>query len=253
MSDIAGAVWNFVNYLVSGQWLWGAVDWIKGGISYFFDSLTYWIGVIWRRVYNALVSFWNWILGGLEWIYNVIRPHLVNLLTVWFSFFGIKRMIFSETMSLRNKIIGIVATPFLSWFGSMILASFLPMSITLPRAQYLPEDIIIDEIVKHQSLGEDYTSLYYKAIEDVYHDQVSDEYVDIHLKSINAYEDYVHSPQISDETVSFSPIGVYVDETLIQSYQIAEETVIIWTTVTFYEDMVHGQVVDELVNIYYPT
>jgi hypothetical protein len=229
------------------------LDWIKGGISYFFDSLTYWIGVIWKRVYNALVSFWNWILGGLEFIYNVIRPHLVNLLTVWFSFFGIKRMIFSETMSLRNKIIGIVATPFLSWFGSMILASFLPMSITLPRAQYLPEDIIIDEIVKHQSLGEDYTSLYYKAMEDVYHDQVSDEYVDIHLKSINAYEDYVHSPQISDETVSFSPMGVYVDETLIQSYQIAEETVIIWTTVTFYEDMVHGQVVDELVNIYYPT
>jgi hypothetical protein len=124
------------------------------------------------------------------------------------------------------------------------------MSITLPRASPLPEDIILDEVVKHQSLGEDYTSLYYKTVEDVYHDQVSDEYVDIHLKSINAYEDYVHSPQLTDENVIFSPMGVYVDETLIQSYQVVDETVIIWTTVTFYEDMVHDQVADELVNIY---
>jgi hypothetical protein len=250
MSDIATAVGNFVNYLVSGQWLGGAIDWIKGGISYFFDSLTYWIGVIWKRVYNALVGFWNWLLGGLEFIYNVIRPHLVDLLTVWFTFFGIKRMIFSETMSLKNKIIGIVATPFLSWFGSMILSSFLPTTISLPRAQYLPEDIILDEVVKHQSLGEDYTSLYYKTVEDVYHNQVIDEYVDIHLKSINAYEDYVHSPQLAEESVSFSPMGVFVDETLIQSYQVVDEIVIIWTTVTFYEDMVHDQVIDELVNIY---
>jgi hypothetical protein len=45
-------------------------------------------------------------------------------------------------------------------------------------------------------------------------------------------------------------MGVYVDETLIQSYQVVDETVIIWTTVTFYEDMVHDQVADELVNIY---
>jgi hypothetical protein len=250
MSELAEAFWGFVNYLTSGQWLSGAIDWIKGGISYFFDSLTYWIGVIWKRVYNALVGFWNWILGGLEWIYNVIRPHLVNLLTVWFSFFGIKRMIFSETMSLRNKIIGIIATPFLSWFASMILASFLPTTIYLPKASPLPEDIIIDEVVKHQSLGEDYTSLYYKAMEDVYHDQVSDEYVDIHLKSINAYEDYVHSPQLAEETVSFSPMGVYVDETLIQSYQIVEETVIIWTTIPFYESMIHDQIMEEIVNIY---
>jgi hypothetical protein len=159
-------------------------------------------------------------------------------------------MIFSESMSLRNKIIGIVATPFLSWFGSMILSSFLPMEIYLPRASPLPEDVIIDEVVKHQPLVEDYTSLYYKAMEDVYHSQVLEEVVDIHLKSINAYEDYVHSPQLADENVSFSPMGVYVDETLIQSYQIVEETVVIWSTVTFYEDMVHNQVVDELVNIY---
>jgi hypothetical protein len=226
MSELAEAFWGFVNYLTSGQWLWGAVDWIKGGISYFFDSLTYWIGVIWKRVYNALVGFWNWLLGGLEFIYNVIRPHLVDLLTVWFTFFGIKRMIFSETMSLRNKIIGIVATPFLSWFGSMILSSFLPMSITLPRSSPLPEDVIIDEVVKHQPLVEDYTSLYYKAMEDVYHSQVLEEVVDIHFKSINAYEDYVHSPQLTDEIV------------------------IIWTTIPFYEDMVHSQVIDELVNIY---
>jgi hypothetical protein len=159
-------------------------------------------------------------------------------------------MIFSETISLRNKIIGIIAIPFLSWFGSMILASFLPMSITLPRASPLPEDIILDEVVKHQSLGEDYTSLYYKTAEDVYHSQVLEEVVDIHLKSINAYEDYIQSYQIAEESVSFSPMGVYVDETLIQSYQVVDETVIIWTTVTFYEDMVHDQVVDELVNIY---
>jgi hypothetical protein len=134
-------------------------------------------------------------------------------------------MIFSETMSLRNKIIGIVATPFLSWFGSMILSSFLPMSITLPRASPLPEDIIIDEVVKHQSLVEDYTSLYYKAMEDVYHSQVLEEVVDIHYKTVNAYEDY------------------------IQSYQIAEETVIIRVTIAFYEDMVHDQVVEETVVI----
>jgi hypothetical protein len=135
-------------------------------------------------------------------------------------------MIFSETMSLKNKVIGIIATPFLSWFGSMILASFLPTTISLPRSQYLPEDIILDEVVKHQSLVEDYTSLYYKAMEDVYHSQVLEEVVDIHLKSINAYEDYVHSPQL------------------------AEETVIISVTIAFYEDMVHDQVADELVNIY---
>jgi hypothetical protein len=226
------------------------LDWIKSGIDYFLNGLYYWIGKLYKMIYNALVSFWNWILGGLEWIYNVVRPHLVNLLTVWFTFFGVKRMIFSETMSLKNKIIGIVATPFLSWFGSMILASFLPMSITLPRASPLPEDVIIDEVVKHQPLVEDYTSLYYKAMEDVYHDQVSDEYVDIHLKSINAYEDYVHSPQLAEENVSFSPMGVYVDETLIQSYQVIDETVVIWTTIAFYEDMVHDQVADELVNIY---
>ena len=225
------------------------LDWIKSGIDYFLNGLYYWVGKLYKMIYNALVGFWNWILGGLEFIYNVIRPHLVDLLTVWFTFFGVKRMIFSETMSLRNKIIGIIATPFFSWFGSMILASFLPMSITLPRAQYLPEDIIIDEVVKHQSLGEDYTSLYPKTVEDVYHDQVVDEYVEIHLKSINAYEDYVHSPQLADESVSFSPMGVYVDETLIQSYQVVDETVIIWTTIPFYEDMVHNQVVDEVVVI----
>jgi hypothetical protein len=226
------------------------LDWIKSGIDYFLNGLYYWVGKLYKMIYNALVSFWNWILGGLEWIYNVIRPHLVNLLTVWFTFFGIKRMIFSESMSLKNKIIGIIATPFLSWFGSMILSSFLPTTISLPRSQYLPEDIILDEVVKHQSLGEDYTSLYYKAMEDVYHSQVLEEVVDIHLKSINAYEDYVHSPQLAEENVSFSPMGVFVDETLIQSYQVVDETVIIWTTVTFYEDMVHDQVIDELVNIY---
>jgi len=250
MSELAEAFWGFVNYLTSGQWLSGAIDWIKGGISYFLQSLTYWVGVIWKRVYNALVGFWNWILGGLEFIYNVIRPHVVNLLTVWFTFFGYKHILFSDRMKLRDKGLGLIATPFLSYIASEVLASFLPTTITLPRASPLPEDIIIDEVVKHQSLGEDYTSLYYKAVEDVYHDQVSDEYVYIHLKSINAYEDYVHSPQLAEENVRFMPMGVYVDETLIQSYQVVDETVIIWTTVTFYEDMVHSQVMDELVNIY---
>jgi hypothetical protein len=152
-------------------------------------------------------------------------------------------------MSLRNKGLGLIATPFLSYIASEVLASFLPTTISLPRASPLPEDIILDEVVKHQSLGEDYTSLYYKTIEDVYHSQVLEEVVDIYLKSINAYEDYVHSPQLTEESVSFSPMGVYVDETLIQSYQVIEETVIIWTTIPFYEDMVHDQVVEETVVI----
>jgi hypothetical protein len=183
MSDIAGAVWNFVNYLVSGQWLKPAIDWVKGGMDYIINSIYYWFMQVYKFIYNSFVGFYNWILGGLEWTYNSIRPYIVNLLTVWFTFFGIKRIIYSENMSLKNKVIGIVATPFLSWFASTFLSSFLPMSISLPRAQYLHEDVIVDERYTHIQVVDESVDIRLKVIsvsEDSLHSQVSDELVDIH-------------------------------------------------------------------------
>jgi hypothetical protein len=247
MSDIASAVWNFVNYLVSGQWLKPAVDWIKNGIDYFLNGVYYWFRQIYKFLYNALVGFWNWILGGLEWIYNVIRPHLVNLLTVWFSFFGIKRMIFSETMSLRNKIIGIIATPFLSWFGSMILASFLPVEIHLPRASYLHEDIILDVRDFHDQVIDEKVGIYSRLFEEYSHNQIVDESVYIGLRVVGVSESSLHS-QIMDESVVMFRGTLTVSEDSLHT-QVMDEAVVMMVVVAISEDYLHDQVVDEVVVI----
>jgi hypothetical protein len=229
------------------MWLWfgNLLDVVRGAIDYIISGLMYWVMQIWKRIYNALVGFWNWILGGLEFIYNVIRPHLVNLLTVWFSFFGIKRMIFSETMSLRNKVIGIIATPFLSWFGSMILASFLPTTIYLPKASPLPEDIVLDENAPHQPLVEDYTQLYPRISESIPHTQVIDEVVNIYY---GVREDYVHVQAI-DETIVYRARIVGVSEDKLHLQAIDESVYIGLRTISVSEDYVHVQAIDEAVSI----
>jgi hypothetical protein len=247
MSDIAGAVWNFVNYLVSGQWLGGALNWVKGGIDYFINSIYYWLMQIYKFLYNALVGFWNWILGGLEFIYNVIRPHLVDLLTVWFSFFGIKRMIFSETISLRNKIIGIVATPLLSWFGSMILASFLPMEIHLPRASYLHENLILDETYAHQQYIDEVVNISRGITEQLLHNQIMEENVYIGLRLLTIVEASRHN-QIWSESVFIGSQPLIISESCSHN-QVTDESFGTLTVVRIDEGHLHNQVTDETVVI----
>jgi len=140
-------------------------DIIRGAIEFFIDSIYYWLGEIWKGIYNAFVSFVNWVYGGIEYIYNnVFRPNLVSILTLWFTYFGEKRTIMSETMGLKGKIISVFVTPFLSYIASMIISVFVPSEISLPRIELLPPDIILDEIVKHEPLIVDETELISKLI-----------------------------------------------------------------------------------------
>ncbi|MCR6668799.1 MAG: hypothetical protein NDF51_02260, partial [archaeon YNP-WB-040] len=194
--------------------------------------------------------FWNWILGGLEFIYNVIRPHLVNLLTVWFSFFGIKRMIFSETMSLRNKIIGIVATPFLSWFGSMILASFLPATIYLPKASPLPEYLILDETCSHPQYTGEVVNISRGIIEQLLHNQIMEENVYIGLRLLTVVEASRHN-QIWSENVFIGSQPLIISESCLHN-QVTDESFGALAVVMIDEGYSHSQVADEIVDIHYP-
>jgi hypothetical protein len=224
MSDIAGAVWNFVNYLVSGQWLSPAVDWVENAINYFFSGLQYWVSVIWKMIYNSFVGLYNWVVGGLECVYNSIRPYLANIITLWMTYYGIRKIIGSESMSVKNRVIGLFATPLLSWLAGNILSSFLPVAISLPRLSPLPENIYVDEVVKHQPLVVDYTSLYYRTAEDLIQSQIVEEYVSIRQKVVEAFEDLLHS-------------------------QVVDETVVLVSTIVVSEDCLHDQVVEETVVI----
>ena len=206
------------------------LDWIKGGIGYFFDSLTYWIGVIWKRVYNALVSFWNWILGGLEWIYNSIRPYLTNIITLWMTYYGIRKIIGSESMSVKNRVIGLFVTPFLSYIASEILASFLPNAVSLPRAPYIHMDLIIDE--------------------QLLHNQIMEENVYIGLRLLTVVEASRHN-QIWSENVFIGSQPLIISESCLHN-QVTDESFGTLTVVRIDEGYSHSQVADEIVDIHYP-
>jgi len=225
------------------------IDWwglLRGAIEFFFDSLAYWTRTLSKAIHNALISFINWIYGGIEYIYNnLFRPYLINILTLWFTFFGEKHIIRSGRMSLRNKIISVVATPFLSYIASCIIASLVPMEITLPRIEPLPEDIEYDGVVLHEPLVEDMTEIYSRIEETFIHDQVI---VDETYIVIPFAEDLIQT-QVIDEYVDIYYPRVEAYEDLIQTYQRVEEQVVIMTIVTFYEDMSHEQVTEEEVII----
>jgi len=140
------------------------LDIIRGGIQFLIDSIMYWLGEAWKGIYNAFVSFANWVYGGLEWLYNTIRPHLAIVLTILFSLYSMKKIIGSENIGFLAKLLGVLGAPFLSYIAAEILTSFLPLSISLPRIELLPPDIILDEVVKHEQLVVDETELISKLI-----------------------------------------------------------------------------------------
>jgi len=58
------------------------LDIIRGGIQFLIDAITYWAREVWKSIYNAIVSLVNWILGGIEWLYNTFRQHMVTVFTI---------------------------------------------------------------------------------------------------------------------------------------------------------------------------
>ena len=140
------------------------LDIIRGGIEFFVNSIMYWLGELWKGLYNTLVSFVNWIYGGLEWLYNTFRPHLVTVFTIWFTYLSARSTLKSESMSLKRKILGVLASPIIGYVAAEIISAFFPSSISLPRIELLPPDIILDEVVKHEPLVVDETELISKLI-----------------------------------------------------------------------------------------
>ena len=221
------------------------IDIARGAIDYLVNSVMYWVFRIGKAIVNAFISVYNWIIGGLEWLYNSMRPHLVKVLTLWFTFFGEKRIIHSDTASLKKKIVGVFATPILSYLASEIICSFLPMEISLPRIEPLPEDIEYDGSGIHEPLVIDSTAVYPRIIEDYGH--VQDEIEDVYIYK-RIFEETYHD-QLLYEYVDIHYKMLEVYETLIQSYQVIQESVIIMYTVVFSEYYTHDQVVEEAVTI----
>jgi len=250
MSDIAGAVWNFVNYFVSGQWLRPAVDWVKSGIDYIINSIYYLLMQVYKFMYNSFVGFYNWIVGGLEWIYNSIRPHLTNIITLWMTYYGIRKIIGSESMSVKNKVIGLFATPFLSYIASEILASFLPNAVSLPRAPYIHMDLIIDETCVHSQYVDEVVNISRGIIEQLLHNQIMEENVYIGLRLLTVVEASRHN-QIWSENVFIGSQPLIISESCLHN-QVTDESFGTLTVVRIDEGYSHSQVADEIVDIHYP-
>jgi len=249
MSDIAGAVWNFVNYLVSGQWLGGALNWVKGGIDYLINSIYYWLMQVYKFIYNSLVGFYNWIVGGLEWIYNSIRPYLANIITLWMTYYGIRKIIGSESMSVKNRVIGLFATPLLSWLAGEILTSFLPNAISLPRASYIHENLILDETYAHSQYIDEVVNISRGIIEQLLHNQIMEENVYIGLRLLTIVEASRHN-QIWSESVFIGSKPLIISESCSHD-QVTDESFGTLMVVRINEGYSHSQVTDETVDIHY--
>jgi hypothetical protein len=150
-------------------------------------------------------------------------------------------------MSIRDKGLCLIATPFLSYIASEVLASFLPMEIHLPRASYLHEDIILDERDFHDQIVDEKVGIYSRLFEEYSHNQIVDESVYIGLRVVSVSESSLHS-QIVDESVVMFRGTLTVSEDSLHT-QVMDESVVMMTTVVISEDCLHDQVVDETVVI----
>lgn len=173
-----------------------------------------------KPLLTTLTNFFNWIIGGLEWLYASIKPSLVPLLTIWFMFFGYKSMITSEKKSVWD----IIKVPLLSYIASAILDGLLPKSISLPRLKPPTFDVILNVSQSHKQLTYGLIRVGVITLESIVHEQKIVETVSIRYKTVTVSEE-VKQTQYITETVIIRSFLI-VSETASQG-QVAGEIVII--------------------------
>lgn len=87
------------------------------------------------QIYVYLIQGLNSLIGGLEFILNVIRNYLPLVITVVLTWFMASKIMRSETMTIRQRLIGMVSAPFLALIPAAFLDAMLPKPICLPRLE----------------------------------------------------------------------------------------------------------------------
>ena len=102
------------------------------------SAIDYVINVIYTTVRDALISFYNWLMGSIEWLLNYLRGYIPIIVTIIVTWNALYKLYTNPNISIEKKILGIVGTPIASVLVGGIIDGLLPREIRLPRWSYPP-------------------------------------------------------------------------------------------------------------------
>lgn len=109
------------------------------------SAINYTIQQITDAIHDALISVYNWIIGGIEWIINYIRGLMPFIITTVLTWTTIYKSVTSETMSLEKKVVSVFTAPFVSYVVGVLFDNLLPKAIRLPRFA-LPPRLVVEAL-----------------------------------------------------------------------------------------------------------
>ena len=112
------------------QFVWEGLEKALTNIGQRIADFFIWLG---SQIYYYLIAGINRILDGLEFVINTFRNYLPLIVTVVLAWFMASKTMRSETMSLKNKVLSMIASPFLAMIPAAFLDVVLPKPICLPR------------------------------------------------------------------------------------------------------------------------
>ena len=100
------------------------------------EAISYAVEQVYTRVRDALIATYNWLMASIEWVLNYIRGYIPYIVTGVLTWTMIYKFTTSERMSIEKKIVGIASAPFLAYISGVLIDSFLPREVRLPRWTY---------------------------------------------------------------------------------------------------------------------